>query len=132
MASTTAAAAANGGIPSSSAIATIGSTSSADPTTSSPVASSGNPSIPPGSTASATTAPVFKKKNHVALWDVDGPGIDAWIGTIPGPFQSNGTNAAASAGGDDKNSKDGPVVPNMATSSTNPGTYDHTALHRKA
>jgi len=124
-------AAANGGIPSSSAMATVGSASSADHTASFPAASSTNPAIAPGSAASTTSAPVFKKENHVALWNIDWPGIDAWIGTIPGPFQSNGTTAAASAGGDDK-TKDGSVVPNMATSSTNSGTYDHAIFYRKA
>lgn len=86
----------------SSPMATAGSTSSADNTASSPAALSTNLTATPFSVASASSAPgsVFKKKKHIAFWDVDGPGVDGWIGTIPGPFQNHGTDAPASADGD--------------------------------
>jgi hypothetical protein len=59
---------------------------------------------------------VFKKKKHIAFWDVDGPGVNAWIGTIPGPFQNNGTNnAPISADGDEKGTYDRTILYNVVS-----------------
>ena len=128
-------AAANGGIPSSSPMAAAGSVSSADKKVSSPTPLSTYSVTAPGSPVGVGSAPelsVFKRKKHVALWDVDGPGIESWISTIPGPFQSCDPAPASGPASGDKNVKDGSPTPNTTTSIANPGTYGHAILHRKS
>eukprot|EP00535_Pseudo-nitzschia_heimii_P012468 CAMPEP_0197193442 /NCGR_PEP_ID=MMETSP1423-20130617/27174_1 /TAXON_ID=476441 /ORGANISM="Pseudo-nitzschia heimii, Strain UNC1101" /LENGTH=815 /DNA_ID=CAMNT_0042646631 /DNA_START=103 /DNA_END=2550 /DNA_ORIENTATION=+ len=103
---------ANGGVPSSVPMANSGSSSFVDKTGSSPSASSANSGTSPGGPTGTSPASgsVFKKAKHVAFWDVDGPGVDAWIGTIPGPFQHNGTKTAFADGdGNDTNANEGVV-----------------------
>ena len=110
-----------GAVPSS---ATAGSTSSADNAASSPAIASAT--APGAGTANGSApGPVLKKRKHIAFWDIDGPGVEEWIGTIPGPFQSNGTKSSTSAGGDetDKNGKDGLTASNTTASVANQGTY---------
>ena len=134
----------NGGVPSSSpmttsaagamptSMSTVGSSSLADNTASSPAALSSNSAaasgIHNGAATSAAATSMFKKRKYVAFWDVDGPGVDAWIGTIGGPFQNNGTSQATCTadGGDNNNAKDGTTT-KVAT--PNQGTYASTSLY---
>jgi hypothetical protein len=107
-------------------MATAGSVSSMDNTASSPGSVPTNSAAAAG--AASAPASVFKKKKHIAFWDIDGPGVDAWIGTIPGPFQTNGTISPVSGAGDDKekNNKDGSPASNPTAAVANQGTYDRT------
>ena len=128
----------NGGVQSSSPIMTtsatgataMGSSSSADNIASSPVAVLSSNSATASGTAAAGTAvgsasSVFKKKKYVAFWDTEGPGVDAWIGAIPGPFQ-NSSNSNTDGGDDNiKNEKDGETT---TTIMPNQGTYARTRL----
>jgi len=82
-------------VPPSSPMATTVA-SSADGTASSPTATStGSSTAPGGSVAAGPSASVFQKIKHISFWDEDGPGVDAWIGTIPGPFQNIGAGTPA-------------------------------------
>ena len=122
---------AKGALPSSSPMVTGGSASSpADAASSSPLALSTNPNLSQGAVAGVVSmaGSVFKKKKHVAFWDVDGPGVDAWIGTIPGPFQHNGTGNPAGGSENDNSAKDGAATTAASATTTTPkeGTYDST------
>lgn len=84
--------ASNGGVPSSAA--TVGSASPSGSVSSAPVALSAASPAAPGATVATAPDSVFNNKNYLAFWDVDGPGVDNWIGTIPGPFQQSGNPVA--------------------------------------
>ena len=102
-------------VPSSPPMATTVA-SSADATASSPAAlSSGSSTAPGGSVAAGPSASVFQKIKHISFWDEDGAGVDAWIGTIPGPFQNIGAGTP-NANGDTKDS---------TTIKTEQGAYHH-------
>lgn len=101
-------------VQSMSPMAGTGSSSSAENTASSPASVSSNPAAASGATNGANSIPgaVFKKKKHLAFWDIDGPGVAVWIGTIPGPFQNNGTDVSDSVdvGDKDNNANDGSMA----------------------
>lgn len=102
--------ASNSGVPSSAA--TVGSASPSGSVSSTPaVLSAASPAAPGASVATAPDS-VFNKKNYLAFWDVDGPGVDTWIGTIPGPFQQSGN----------------PAAPDPTTTKPEQGTYQCTAF----
>ena len=94
------------------------SVSSADITASSPA---GSATSAAALGANVSPAPAVKKKKHIALWDIDEAGVKTWIGTVPGPLQSNGT---ALEGDKVKSMND-----EATTTAVKQGTCDRTPWH---